>query len=323
VPLAQRSRRALAALLLLVPLVVAGVLTRGFGMWPAPPPPQPAAPAAEEPMILLRMLEPGAEPRRVLRWSFVPGRREAWTTRTEHAQSIQVHDKPAVAVAGVSEQEFEVVVSEVDAEGRARLAWTFHPERPLLEGGATPASVARQQKISDSLGTVTGTSRLTSAGVSFDAALRSDRSLDADARKYLVGLEETMRNTSTRLPDDPVGVGAKWETTQIKDLAGIRYQETARYTVLSLEGDRMRIEFEFDAEAPDQPLVQPGVPAEANVRVLEFSFKGQGSSTLDLGRAVPIENAMKGDILFVSEAHGTERGRVRFTQTFGSRTTAR
>jgi hypothetical protein len=333
---APRSRLPLVALLAGLPvLVVVGVLTRGFGLWaerpPAPPAVARAAPPPAEPMILVRLNSAGAEPRQLLRWRFTPGRKQAWRTHTTAKQTMKFEMKtgpapaPAMEFSGDSEQDMDVVVTEVDAEGRARLAWTFHPEKPL-PGSAPNEWGAMQQKIAEALGTLSGTSLITRTGVSLEATLHSERVLDAEARRYLTGTEETMRNMSMRLPDDPVGVGARWETTQIKELLTIRYQEVASYEVLSRTGDRLRVKFEFSADAPDQPFVpiQGRGGGKEKARILEFKFQGQGEALVDLAEVVPIESTVRADIVHVMEGEDKEgAGTVRFTRTFEARTTPR
>ena len=56
-----------------------------LGLWrpsllPRPPA---SAPRGEEPKIMVRLLTPGAEPRRLLRWSPTVGRRQSWRTRSD------------------------------------------------------------------------------------------------------------------------------------------------------------------------------------------------------------------------------------------------
>jgi hypothetical protein len=325
-----RSRaRLLVALIPLVALLGAAVLTRGFGLWEkAPPvvgPPAASTPAprVDEPLILLRLREPGAEPRRVLRWSFEPGRREARRTRMVHKQSLQLNEDPIQVVQGVSEHDYDAVVSAVEADGRARLEWTFQPLRPLLEGGATADSVAMEQKVADALGTLSGTSRMTPKGVSLDTALRSDKNLNPAAVRLVTANEETMKNMAMPLPDDPVGIGAKWETTQIKELLGIRYQEVAKYEVLAIDGDHIRFKFLVETEAPDQALKGQDPGSEEKMRVKEFTIKGSGESVIDLKRVIPIENTVTGEVVYVVEVTEPEQGMARFHQSFDSRTTAR
>ena len=77
-------------------------------------------------------------------------------------------------MAGVTEQDDDLVVTEVDPDGRALLEWTFHPDAAGARGRRdVRAGRTLEQKMADAIGTLRGTSRMTPRGVSFDASSRA------------------------------------------------------------------------------------------------------------------------------------------------------
>jgi serine/threonine protein kinase len=324
-PAARRSPTpVLMATALFALAVVVAAFTRGFGLWSAddetppretPTVPTPAA-VVQEPSLLVRVLEQGAEPRIRLRRSFTSGSREARHLRLAQRLSQQLGSKDPIVLAGVTEQALEAEVSAVDEAGTARLLWSLQPGIPLLEGGATPESVAMEKRISDAMGVISGASRMSAAGAVLEVAVSSEKESAEQEFSLLARYKELIRDLAVPLPDIPVGRGATWEVTQIKSAFLMRYQQTYTYEVLELEGRRLRLKFRFSQDAPKQGLSMPVVPEEAKATVLSLTATGGGEYVLDLERAVPVTCSSKGSVSYVMEAPGEPDSPFRFEQTY-------
>jgi hypothetical protein len=201
-------------------------------------------------------------------------------------------------------------------DGTARLVWTFRPAVALSEGGATPESVALENKINGALGVVTCVSHRSTAGALLDVSVSTESKADLKGIHLVQSFEEVVRDLALPLPEIPVGVGAKWEVTQIRAAFGMRYQQTYRYELVELAGDRLRVRYDFSQDAPQQSLNMKDMPEEAKGALLSLQAKGEGEYVVDLGLAVPLSYTAKGSLSYQAEAEGKPDSPMRFERTF-------
>ena len=93
-------------------------------------------------------------------------------------------------------------------------------------------------------------------------------------------LGENMRQVIIALPAAPVGVGAQWEQVFEAKQAGAMVRQTARYELLSKDGNTVKLKTAVVQKAKSQTLQPaPGV----SMKLESYAGTGQGRATLDLG----------------------------------------
>lgn len=106
---------------------------------------------------------------------------------------------------------------------------------------------------------------------------------------------ETITYFTPVFPSEPVGVGAKWKTTERMPLAIGELVRTAHYTLKSMAPDEVTLEVRQDFELP-----AGSVPAVMDWRVL--SVKGSGAVTIrqPLTAVLPVESENRSEITSIS-----------------------
>lgn len=101
-------------------------------------------------------------------------------------------------------------------------------------------------------------------------------SVPAGARDQARQIEQTLDQVVAKLPDVPVGVGARWTTEQTVRLSGMKVFYTFDYEVLEISEERALLHVDYEVTAPPQTLVTPQGSARLNAMI------GEGPIELEL-----------------------------------------
>src|SRR5690606_31142362 len=106
-------------------------------------------------------------------------------------------------------------------------------------------------------------------------------------QQIMQGMEQAMQQISTPLPEEPVGVGGRWEQTSTLVQQGIEVRQRATYELKKIEGDRVTIAVELSQTAPKQRVAAPG---DVKLDLLSLKADGKGTIEMLLTRLAPIRS---------------------------------
>lgn len=243
-------------------------------------------PEPSRPVVTL--LEPGAEPRRVLRYSPDEGLEQLLESEMRMSMESTVDGTPApstvlppmhmvmkIAVTGADDDVYQYSYELQKAEvGKAE--------------GANPMVVSAMEKeLAKTVG-LRGTSRVDHRGMTLDATVDVPDGVPPRMKAMFKGLQRGVDQMSAPMPAEAVGVGARWKVEQVIDQNGIVMTQTATFTLDELESDTARLSIDLVQNAKPQEFRPSGMPVVGELLALEG--KGSGKSTLDLGKLVPVES---------------------------------
>ena len=183
------------------------------------------------------VLDPGREPRRVLRYELTAGQ-ETTSVISVRMSVDQTSEGSSELIAspGLS-QTIRFTVTGVDGSG-ADLA--FVVESAEVDRSGTTLSDEDLFFLTGSvrqLVGLTGSARITDRGAMESFVFEAPDGLDGalvSALELATGRPDTL---TLPLPSEPVGVGARWETVTSIDLGSNRIDQTAVYTVTEIDGN--------------------------------------------------------------------------------------
>ena len=224
---------------------------------PSRPAPSDAAPVEARDRADPELLDPGAEPRVVLRYRVPPGTRRALELEYELMPPI-----PTMSIAGTIE------VTTV-TDGVLTMRTTYSDTAVRGHAGTSAADLAA---VDENLATVRGVvfvTRMTDRGRSLGGAV------EGDAPPAVHAMVATLADSTSGaiFPVEPVGVGARWRVVQPHALQGIDGELVDEWTLEAIDGDRIRLRSVQTAKGP-LPPVEGG----------DVSFDGRGTvvQTVDL-----------------------------------------
>lgn len=250
--------------------------------------PQPPAPTDGR-VVLLR---PGQEPRRTLRYRMEEGRTYEMTalssSRVTMTQRGTEEKPPAVTQVPRTLTRLDVTVQE-SREGRTHLAWTVAAAR------LTEAESPTEGEDEDRASFTAALSRLEGVRghvVVSDRGLEIEAELDADPEGTVLPqiaqtMRQTLRQATVPLPAEPVGVGAKWEVTEVQEAMGMRVTITTTYEVRALDGDVLTVRTSVAAIAPEQDIRLPNMPDAYRADLKRLHATGGGTTVQSLLLPVP------------------------------------
>ncbi len=174
--------------------------------------------------------------------------------------------------------------------------------------GAAPAMADAIKTSLAKVRGITGTGRMTSRGVvtSFEMKLPDDA--DPQSRQAMEQMHDSFANSSAALPEEAVGIGAKWEQKSRHKSGGMSIDETVSYEFISLEGGRLTLRNSLTQSAANQKVENPAAPGQ-KLDLDKMSGSGTGETTVDLGKAFPVSGNMeeKSDFTMSMDAGGQKQ----------------
>jgi hypothetical protein len=267
-------------------------LAVGAALWFSRRDPAPASVPEPEALVDVRLLDAGAEPRRVLRYAMKPGMREEMVIgyTQEMALTWQGEAKPAMRYP-LFRFGHELVTESVAPDGSVTVRWavtsaSVEPREGSMDLGHL--SPGGKERLLEAYGDLRGRMRLDARGRLLSIDAEWPEGLSRNERYELEGLLWIVRALSSPLPREPVGKGAKWEVSERTEMMGMRLTHATTLEVRELEGDRLLLGAHTAQTAPEQLVTLPGGGDSAReVRLVMLHGRGKGVSEVDLAHLGP------------------------------------
>lgn len=261
--------------------------------------PQPAPQVAAPPSSGVFLLDVGAEPRSLLRYTIDEG------TTTKTTTTVGVRSKgdkiPNRYLSGLRSVELEVVYGPAEPEGD-RIKYPLQIVE--AKGGGEPnASRATKKRLGEQAALLRGAGAVIEID---DRGRLLGSQMNAVAAQVPVRvlwdvLTALFSVSQVFLPEEPVGLGARWQYRGMIAIYGLRLEQVITYTLSELVDGSPVLEIEFEQTGGDQVVTVPG--AEAPIEVASARMAATGRTVLDL-KSLAASGSVAGhvrDVLVVSE----------------------
>lgn len=237
----------------------------------------------EAPKVTL--LEPGAEPRKPLR--FAINKDEASTItmimRMNMTQSMGDMKMPPTKLPGMK-MVMNTQVVGVDASGDFEHEFTFTEATTIDEAGVMPQIAEMMKNSLKSIVGLKGRATVSSRGFVKKAEMDIPPNADAMTKQQLESMRHSLTQFCAPLPDEPVGVGGKWKVEADLSAGGLDMKQDSVMTLEKIEGEQLQIKVELTQSAPPQPIDTQGGP---KLNLVSMNGKGDGMMTLLLSSPFP------------------------------------
>lgn len=170
-----------------------------------------------------------------------------------------------------------VVVTEVAPSGDVHYVLAYGKFEAIEDKAAQP-EVARQ--MNGVLGTLAGTKGrfvVTSRGIVKEVDVEVATAAAPETRAAIEGFGAAMGQIAQPLPEEPVGVGAKWDTTLTVTIGEMTVQQHTAQELVELDGTRGKIKLTLRQQGKGRGTGN-----------LTLKATGQGEISFDLARPVPV-----------------------------------
>ena len=239
---------------------------------------KPKPPAA--PVDGIEVLQPGAEPRRMLRYALAPN----VTTPLEIAVDVDVKTADQEAKLPTMVMGVDLTVANADAAAaKLKLAVVSAGARPRTEDPKEePARVVVNRQANLLVGMLV-TFTLTPQGVFKEPKAEAvGRDLSGPMQEQVTTLMQASEQLAMALPDKPIGAGAIWKHRRTMKQNQLTLVTNTTIEITAIEGDKVSFRSTTELTGADQMIAQGNETAKVT------GVHGTGSQTgsFDLGKAV-------------------------------------
>jgi hypothetical protein len=253
------------------------------GGWVPVPDPGDATPA------IMKLLDPGRSPRRVLRYAWRPGQNETLTLdlKTSASTDDGTTKQPEILLPPV-----HIVLAieprDVSATGDMTYAWRV-TSTAVKTDPQTPSSLADGMRAEvTAIAHLSGSGVVSSRGLSSRVTVEVAATMDGGATGQMVEqVRQTLRDAAAAFPEEEVGAGARWEKLSQLASRDTRVTQTETFTLANATGDSGSLDDILAQTAPPQPLLTPGAAGGAHARIESMLASGTGKTRFELTRFIP------------------------------------
>lgn len=258
--------------------------------------------------LTLTVLDDGREPRRALRYPDDPPatQKMSLTLRVGMKMEVPGSPVPPVTLPGLR------LLIDLEGRGKAGLShfdFTVTDADLVSADAAPPSIVAELRKGLPSLVGASGSVVVDPRGMTRELTMGLPSDLGQELEQYMNSARLAIGQMPVPMPDEPIGVGAKWEVQETVAQDGVSVRQKTYYELLALETTRALIRTQTVQSAERQRAALPGLPDGVTAEVLSLHGSGAGETEIDLRRLVPgsAREEVETDVSFSVKQGQTER----------------
>jgi hypothetical protein len=260
------------------------ILYQGEG---EPIPPDDGGPFEEAPTPAptpgLTLVDPGAEPRSMVRFIPAPGRATLLMTLTD-ASTIEIEGVEPVRTAATTTMTWEVATLPAGADGRIRTELRLRDASIDATQGPDLATGLARDEIERMIG-MSGWTVTDSSGRVVDSGIDVPEDLDPTIARSFQALFDGYTDLPATFPDVPMGLGAEWRSVTISPATELATGSVGETTsrLIARDGTSVTTEVDIRSTQDSGQITFPGLPDGTLVFVIGGNGSGTGRMTMDLG----------------------------------------
>ncbi len=236
----------------------------------------------------IEILEPGAEPRRELRFDPDAGRSVKMEMEMGMTMGMKMgvqQTPPVTTPPMVASGLLEVVEKRPNGEVATRL--TLGAFEVLDDDGVDPRLVANLRTQMAGFSGMKSETTIDASGAVVAGFLEIPTGLPDNVRQTMRSMGESAGRLAVPLPSEPVGVGASWVATTVIENMGMKLVQRATYTLDALAGDTVSLSVQIEQEMAPGDFAPPGLPPGTQVDVEKMESTGKGKIEMNMREPMP------------------------------------
>jgi hypothetical protein len=209
------------------------------------------------------------------------------TIKAEMATQMGEAQVPAMKVPPIT-MTVETTVKEMTADGDIKYDTLITDASAADAPGTMPQLLEATKAQVATLKGKTGSGTVSSRGIT--------RKSEMKAAPGAAGMDQMgeylSELTAAALPEEAIGVGAKWEVRKTAKSQGLTMTQTTSYQLVSAEGEKLIAKATMTQSAPRQKIDAPGMPG-MKVDLNKMTGSGTAEFNFDLSQIMPSAGNMQ------------------------------
>jgi hypothetical protein len=240
----------------------------------------------------VELLNPGANPRKPLRFNPAPATKQLGSMTLNMDMSIATAGTPAETskIPGTA-LKFETTVTKIEPNGNIHYQFRYLDFDAVADPNLPPATTEKTRSqfnafIKELKGMVVVNNRGQTLSVNFVIPDNADPLL----RQIFSQLSESIDQFSAPLPEAAIGVGAQWRVSKDAEILGMNLQQTAIYELVNFQDGVATLNVGVKQQVPAQSQVSspPELASKGAMQIKSLNSSGQGQTRIQMNRLIPL-----------------------------------
>lgn len=236
----------------------------------------------------VELLDAGAEPRYPMRIDPEEGQETTLEMRMDTQLDLTVDGQPQPTGAIPTMVMTMHALVDTVTDDTVSTVVTYQDAR--AEGDDT----AELQAVLDTVVGLSGTVTTTRTGAFVEGSIAPSGDVDPSIAQLLQSMDQQLASLAVPMPEEDLGVGARWTTTMSLDVGVAMVETVATYTLDAFDGTAYALDVEIDQQ------YVPGT-GQPGVQLVEGSGSGSGTSAGSLQFPFAVEGTVTNEGLVVFE----------------------
>jgi hypothetical protein len=230
-----------------------------------------------------KVLEAGAEPREQLRYKRVTGLTEDLVIDVSLASFLELGEDKAPVESPILALGLTLGSTTCAADGVCTYPIAFRIIAVKMPEGANDADAEAATKSIAALAQVTGTYEVDARGLTRRAELNIPTTVSTRLATLLGNIRTAL--ISVPLPEEAVGIGARWQVQRLHEVANIKTTQTVVYTLVERQDRILHLGMTLEQTAAPQ---QVPFDSETAFNVEAYEVKGTANMLMSLDAITPL-----------------------------------
>ena len=232
------------------------------------------------------LIATGAEPRTKLRYSAPTTYKATMVSNSTASMAMDVAGMSMPPMNGPTvTSTADLAVTSVAANGD--LSYTIAMGGMSGGAGADPTVAATLQGLDADIKTIRGTATISDRGVKRASSFDTSKVTNPQFKQSIDGMTTSLEMLSMPLPEEAVGVGARWEVRQGMASGGMSIFQKTVLEIVKIDGKSITLTVTGEQTAPPQSMSNPALPPGTEARLQTMAGTVNGTITLRLDELVP------------------------------------
>ncbi|NJM21695.1 MAG: hypothetical protein HC836_17470 [Richelia sp. RM2_1_2] len=173
---------------------------------------------------------------------------------------------------------YDIAYSNVDIQGDAQ---------------TKPELIKVISKQIEQLENFTGSAVIDNQGIVKNINYAIPAKVDVNIKFLVEQLSNSLQQLSSPVPQEAVGIGAKWQINSETDINGINLKQTTTYELVNIKDNVATLNVDLQQqEKSSQVIDYPGLPLDGILTLQSFKGSAKGKATIQLDKVMPVNSQL-------------------------------
>ena len=252
--------------------------------------------AEKDDAVVVELIDAGSTPRRELRFAPKPGDEQTavMTMDMQMKMTIQGQQAPQQKLPA-QRITMKVVVDDVKPNGNISFHFVYTDIKVVDDpNNPSPAAAQIQQMVAPMIG-MTGKGISSNRGITLSGSVDVPPNAPAPIKQQLDGMKDAINRLSSPVPEEAIGVGARWSVSQRIDANGMKMEQKSIHELTELGDDGFAMTITISQTAGPQQVKNDALPPNVKLSLTSLKTSGKGSSRFVIGSVLPLRASVSAE----------------------------